>query len=211
MARQLIKTSSAPVGEILIFPKATIPSTFLACQGQAVSRTTYSKLFSVIGTLYGVGDGVNTFNLPNYQGRFLRGLGGNSAVLGTYQTDLNKQHTHTQTAHNHTQSSHNHTQNAHGHSGSTNSDSHTHGGGVLVNQVLYSGSARNPLVSTTGTRHPYMAMGSDSHSHTATGNDTAGVNVAATATNIAATATNQNSGGVETRPKNAAVVYCIRY
>lgn len=37
--------------------------------GVAVSRTTYARLFAKIGTLYGVGDGVNTFNLPDCRGR----------------------------------------------------------------------------------------------------------------------------------------------
>lgn len=42
----------------------TVPSGFLECNGQAVSRTTYSELFDLIGTTYGVGDGSTTFNLP---------------------------------------------------------------------------------------------------------------------------------------------------
>src|SRR5690606_15840350 len=45
------------------------PDGWLLCDGQAVSRSTYSDLFAVIGTLYGPGDGINTFNLPNYKGR----------------------------------------------------------------------------------------------------------------------------------------------
>ena len=52
---------------------------WLLCDGQAVSRTTYADLFSLIGTNFGVGDGVTTFNVPDYRGKFLRGLGGNSA------------------------------------------------------------------------------------------------------------------------------------
>jgi microcystin-dependent protein len=41
-----------------------VPSGFLPCYGQAVSRTTYASLFSRIGTSYGAGDGSTTFNLP---------------------------------------------------------------------------------------------------------------------------------------------------
>jgi microcystin-dependent protein len=41
-----------------------IPTGWLECNGQAVSRTTYSELFALIGTTYGVGDGSTTFNLP---------------------------------------------------------------------------------------------------------------------------------------------------
>ncbi|USH45480.1 minor tail protein [Microbacterium phage DoTi] len=60
-----------PTGSI--FPWAggsnTVPSEFLFCLGQAVSRTTYATLFSVIGTIYGAGDGSTTFNVPNLQNR----------------------------------------------------------------------------------------------------------------------------------------------
>lgn len=36
----------------------------LYTDGRAISRSTYAALFSVIGTKYGMGDGVTTFNLP---------------------------------------------------------------------------------------------------------------------------------------------------
>lgn len=52
---------------------------FLMCNGSAVSRETYQKLFNVIGTLYGSGDGKTTFNLPDLIGRFAEG----SATPGT--------------------------------------------------------------------------------------------------------------------------------
>lgn len=48
------------------------------CNGQAISRATYAELFAIIGTNFGAGDGVTTFNLPDYRGKFLRGLGGDS-------------------------------------------------------------------------------------------------------------------------------------
>jgi hypothetical protein len=48
-----------------------IDSPYVQPNGAAVSRTTYSVLFSYYDTRYGVGDGVTTFNLPNFQARFL--------------------------------------------------------------------------------------------------------------------------------------------
>ena len=48
------------------------------CNGQAISRTNFSELFEIIGTNFGSGDGLTTFNLPDYRGKFLRGLGGDS-------------------------------------------------------------------------------------------------------------------------------------
>ncbi len=41
------------------------PPGYLQCNGAAVSRTTYAALFAVTGVIYGAGDGVTTFNLPN--------------------------------------------------------------------------------------------------------------------------------------------------
>ena len=53
-----------PVGTVLEFANQTAPSGYVKCDGAAVSRTTYSGLFSVIGTTFGVGDTSSTFNLP---------------------------------------------------------------------------------------------------------------------------------------------------
>jgi microcystin-dependent protein len=50
------------------------PDGWLLCDGHPVSRSTYAALFQAIGTLHGGGDGVNTFNLPDYRGRFQRGV-----------------------------------------------------------------------------------------------------------------------------------------
>ena len=54
-----------PIGTIILFSGATIPQDYLVCDGSAISRHTYSALFDAIGTVYGAGDGVDTFNLPN--------------------------------------------------------------------------------------------------------------------------------------------------
>ena len=64
-----------PVGAILPYGGTTAPSGYLMCNGQAVSRTTYSVLFSKIGTAYGSGNDSTTFNLPNYTDRVAQGLG----------------------------------------------------------------------------------------------------------------------------------------
>jgi len=62
-------TGLRPVGEITMWGTTTAPSGWLLCDGSAVSRVTYSALFAVIGTIYGVGDGSTTFNLPNLKGK----------------------------------------------------------------------------------------------------------------------------------------------
>lgn len=47
---------------------------WLPCDGAAVSRTTYAALFAVVGVTHGEGDGKTTFNMPDYRGRFQRGV-----------------------------------------------------------------------------------------------------------------------------------------
>lgn len=60
-------TNFNPTGSILPFAGSSIPSGYLACNGSAISRRTYSALYNVIGTKYGSGDGSTTFNLPNLE------------------------------------------------------------------------------------------------------------------------------------------------
>lgn len=76
------------------------PDGWLICDGSAVSRTTYSALFAVIGTTYGAGDGSTTFNIPNGSSRLLStsipvigtdvtmGLTNGTATAGLVSTNL---------------------------------------------------------------------------------------------------------------------------
>jgi microcystin-dependent protein len=64
-----------PTGGLIPYAGAVAPPGYLACNGQAVSRVTYAALFSVLGTVYGPGDGVTTFNVPDLQGRLPLGAG----------------------------------------------------------------------------------------------------------------------------------------
>ena len=71
-----------PSGFVFPYAGTTEPSGYLFCYGQAISRSTYSDLFSAIGTTYGTGDGSTTFNLPDLRGRVVAGqddMGGSSA------------------------------------------------------------------------------------------------------------------------------------
>lgn len=61
---------SIPLGGMLDYIASTTPSSIFAFPAnQAISRTTYSSLFALIGTTYGAGDGSTTFNLPDLRGR----------------------------------------------------------------------------------------------------------------------------------------------
>jgi hypothetical protein len=66
-----------PTGAMMDFGGASAPTGWLICNGSAISRVTYSALFAVIGTNYGVGDGSTTFNLPPC-GVFYRSVSGTS-------------------------------------------------------------------------------------------------------------------------------------
>lgn len=58
-----------PIGTQIAFSGSTIPKSYLICNGSEISREEYSDLFTVIGTMYGEGDGTTTFNIPNKKGK----------------------------------------------------------------------------------------------------------------------------------------------
>jgi microcystin-dependent protein len=79
-----------PLGSSIDYWGASAPtSAFALAYGQAISRTTYASLFSLLGTTYGTGDGTTTFNLPDLRGRVIAGkddMGGSAAsrLTSTY-------------------------------------------------------------------------------------------------------------------------------
>jgi microcystin-dependent protein len=98
------------IGDIKTTARSTAPANWLLCRGQAISRTTYSALFTAIGTTYGIGDGSTTFNIPDIGGRVVVGTeatatrltggvsGVDGATLGASGGNQNMhQHTHTAT------------------------------------------------------------------------------------------------------------------
>lgn len=95
-------------GSIAMFAGSTAPQGWLLCDGSAVSRSTYSELFSTIGTTYGQGDGSTTFNLPDLAGRVLIGASTNypsASTGGEENHSLTEQelpsHTHSVGTHGH--------------------------------------------------------------------------------------------------------------
>ena len=88
-----------PSGTVLYFAGQSAPAGWLKANGAAVSRTAYAALFAAIGTTYGVGDGRNTFNLPDLRGEFIRGWDDGRGVdtprpIGSAQADTVRQHYH---------------------------------------------------------------------------------------------------------------------
>jgi microcystin-dependent protein len=89
-----------PAGAVQYFARSTAPTGYLKANGAAVSRTTYSALFTAIGSTFGVGDGSTTFNVPDLRGEFVRGWDDArgidvSRVFGSAQADEIKAHAHT--------------------------------------------------------------------------------------------------------------------
>ena len=79
--------SGIPTGALTMFGATVAPSGWLLCDGSAVSRTSFSALFGVLATTYGVGDGSTTFNVPDLRGRVPVGLGTNGSVSSLNQND----------------------------------------------------------------------------------------------------------------------------
>lgn len=108
-----LEQALVPSGACLPYAGSSAPGGFLLCDGTAVSRTIYADLFAAIGESHGNGDGSTTFNLPDFRGRFIRGVddsagrdpdagsrtamqpGGNTGDdVGTVQDDAMLAHTH---------------------------------------------------------------------------------------------------------------------
>lgn len=68
---QISEIPTLPTGTIIPYSTASAPDGYLSCNGAAISRETYKKLFAIIGTTYGSGDGSTTFNLPNLSGAMI--------------------------------------------------------------------------------------------------------------------------------------------
>ena len=129
-ANPSISKSNLPIGTVRMFAGLQVPENWLRCDGSNVYRAKYSKLFAVIGTLFGVGDHVTTFGLPDFRGRFP--LGNKEEQSSNFKTGGESKHALTEdelpahrhdtgtieviSAGNHT---HSYTDPGHNHGGST--------------------------------------------------------------------------------------------
>jgi len=96
---QTAVNSAVITGEMKMWPTSSAPAGYLLCDGSAVSRTVYAALYAVLGTTFGSGDGVNTFNLPNFRNRMPIGAGDLYSTGGTggSKDAVVVSHTHTAT------------------------------------------------------------------------------------------------------------------
>lgn len=206
-------------GMVAGFAMFAAPAGWLKCNGATVSRSTFSKLFARIGTTFGAGDGVNTFVLPDMRGLFMRawddgrGIDG-SRELGSYQDNMIQSHTHaasaaavgdhvhsawTDTVGNHAHRAWTDAQGGHNHTGAGSPGIGQGSGGI--NSVQQASGTHSTSWDGQHT-HAIGMDGAGAHGHAVgiggAGSHTHGVSVAV-------------NGGHETRPRNIALLFCIKY
>ena len=155
-ALPVLGVTGNPSGTVISFAGMSAPDGYLICDGSEVNRIDYDVLYSIIGTVYGSGDGSTTFNIPDLRGEFIRGW---SRSGGTQKTgvDDDRQFGSSQDQ-------------------SIQSHSHTIISGPASTRTDKPGGGSRVEDSTTGTTNPYPA--------------------------------NLDS---ETRPRNTAMLYCIKF
>ena len=169
-----------PSGAVFCIAVATVPSDYLECNGAAVSRTTYSALFAVIGTAYGAGNGSSTFNLPDLRGEFVRGFDNGKGTdsgrsIASSQSSQMQQHNHSVSA-----------------SSSVTDPGHLHS----INYTNSHSNDGNPEESGTGF--------SGTHN---TNTATTGISVS---TSISQSNRGGTGNSSENRPRNIAMMYVIK-
>lgn len=240
------QVSDSMTGMVSGFAMPTAPAGWLKCNGAVVSRTTFASLFARIGTVFGAGDGVTTFNVPDARGLFPRawddGRGIDPGrVFGTFQDMLMQSHAHTATAAavgdhvhgawtdaqgNHVHAASTDAQGNHAHSAWTDAQGHhQHGIFRAANSSVGGGS---PNITTANGANGMAAPteGAGTHSHNVgigeAGNHAHNVGIQAAgihghnvgiggAGNHTHALTVAAAGGTETRPKNLALLFCIKY
>ena len=185
--------NTTPAGAVMYFAMNTAPVGWLPANGAAVSRTTYANLFAAIGTLYGAGDGNKTFNLPDLRGEFLRSWDSGRGVDGgrqfaSFQASQNLSHNHDGVT--------------------AESGWHTHTGWTSVNGEHSHGIP----ISTNGSGNNFESNGGNTErwgNTNVTGNHNHSFETDGSGNHTHSFSTNFN-GGNESRPRNIALLACIK-
>lgn len=158
------------------------PTGFLQCNGQAVSRTTYSTLFNEIGTTFGNGDGSSTFNVPDYRDRAVIGIAtmgaGDAGRVDNYNTGLGQVGGEDQHQLSNAEMP------SHNHGGSTGgAGSHSHGATYSGDNITWGNASQSGTRTfgggvtgaDTGNFEDYTtdSVGNHSHSISTNGSDNA--------------------------------------
>lgn len=215
----------APSGAVMAFGGTAAPDGWLVCDGSTVSRTQYATLFAAIGVAHGSGDGSTTFNLPDYRGRFLRGVdqgagrdpdvatrtaanpGGNVGdAVGSLEAAALATHTHGVNDPGHT-----HGVSDPGHAHGVNDPGHQHGVSAGQYYTYYNGA-------TCAGDNFDLGSGTEACFDVNPGSGAAATNIsiqgAATGISIQGATTGivvePTGASTETRPVNADVVWMIK-
>jgi microcystin-dependent protein len=229
---QDVLDEAVPLGSITMWAGGTgdVPSGWNLCNGGAISRTTYSDLYTLIGTTFGSGDGSTTFNVPDMRDRFVVGAGTSySRNSKGGSNTVNSSHSHTVNSHSHSIAQHSHTVSSHRHY----TGAHSHGSGsyraeivrtsqynMYLNQASSSGWTSDTLInlynssgSSTGQSSGVVVTGSSSSANAgytdyqSPGTSTAG----ATSTGNSSPSTNSaGSSSLENRPPYIGMYYIIK-
>ena len=182
--------AGVPTGSVFCMAVATIPTGYLECDGSAVSRTTYSALFAIIGTAYGTGNGSSTFNLPDLRGEFIRGFDNGKGTdsgrsIASSQSGANASHDHSISA-----------------SGTTSTTSLT-GTATRISETFTSGSTSGVFAKGSSQTGPFTPSGTD-NSNTGT------LTIDASHNHTVSISGTTGSQGSEARPRNIAMMYIIK-
>lgn len=150
--------AGCPIGTILAYAGSTPPPGWLAANGQAISRTTYAKLFAATGTGYGVGNGTTTFNVPNLENRFPLGAGSSFFQTTTGGAATVALSTGNLPAHDH-----------------GSGGGHSHALADINAAFVTSGGGVGALVSSPGNN--WVTTTNGAHTHTSVGSGTAHENM----------------------------------
>ena len=201
--------AAGPIGSVLMYAGLTAPNGYLFCRGQAVSRSTYAALFTVIGTRFGSGDGSTTFNLPNYQGTvpvgFNSGTNPPPGVTGKFTAGVGErigQTDNTLVAHSHNTASHYHDMNNHTHrlSAWSGNENQSHYHGASLGELLQTSNSPGYYLDTfpaadVGIGYAGTGWANQSHAHYLDAN-TGGPSIATTGYNVGQGTDTQGVTGV---------------
>lgn len=99
---EFVVNNGMPAGSVIYYANTTAPAGYLKANGAQVSRSAYAALFAAIGTIYGAGDGVSTFNLPDLRGEFVRCLDEWKGTDPDYSRPIGSVQGHMLASHSHT-------------------------------------------------------------------------------------------------------------
>ena len=179
--------AGVPSGAVFCIAVASVPSGYLECNGQSVSRTTFAALFAVIGTQYGANNS-STFKVPDLRGEFIRGFDNGRGVdsgrsIASSQSEQNKQHNHSASS-----------------SSSVSPSSHGHSSSKLDNNRVF--GFKQTGANIDGETSPFGSPG------TIPGFDIS--NLVNNTTLTVSTSTSIGNEGSENRPRNIAMMYVIK-